>query len=316
MLARRLLVTAVFVLSAATAHAVDITTCGQIVPPGATGVLVADLTCPTPTLGCFECRPNGYGCFQTGVACTTDADCGSGDVKCATQAAIAIELKGTLDMNGHALVAPGQLAVVCRSKGPCTVTSTTGRGDISGSDGGIGMGTGKLDVSNVDIHDNLGSGIYTPLAAVRLRLSSVTANANGGIGIRSSGLKATDVTANGNGQAGIEANGKVQGSNVVTNDNAWAGLIAQRGAKLTAFTATGNGSVGPNGGAGLIVVRGAAHVSGATITGNTFDDGSGPVPLDLITVRKPKLAGTCEHSASVDAHTGDLGPTWGVCSGD
>ncbi len=317
MLARRLLATAVLVLSTATAHAVDVTTCGQIVPPGETGVLVADLICPTPTLGCFECRPNGSGCFPTGATCTTDADCGEGDVTCSRIAAVAIDLKGTLDMNGHAIVATGQFAVVCRSKGPCTVTSTTGRGDISGSDGGILMRAGKLDVSNVDVHDNVGPGIYTPILSVRMRLTNVTANANGAMGIRADSLKASDVTANGNGQAGIETAGKVLGSNVVTNDNVWAGLNAGGGAKLTTFTATGNGIAGvPNGGGGLIVGGGAVKVSGATVTGNMFDDGTGSVPLDLITVRKPKFSGTCDHSARVNRHTGDLGAPWGVCSGD
>src|SRR4029078_9121511 len=121
--------------------------------------------------------------------------------------------------------------------------------------------------------------------AVRMRLTNVTANGNGGIGIRSSGFKANDVTANGNSNAGIEAGGKLQGSNIVTNDNGWAGCLAERGAKVATFTATGNGTVGEGGG-GLIVGAGAAQVSGATITGNTFDDGTGPVPLDLISVRK------------------------------
>ncbi len=315
MLARRLFVTTVLVFSAATAHALDITTCGQVVPAGETGVLVGDLTCPTSTLGCYECRPNGH-CFPTGAACTTEADCGSGDVACSTLPAIAIDLKGTLDMNGHALVAPGQVAVVCRSKGPCTVTSTTGRGEISGSSLGILMVSGKLDVSNVDLHDNTGAGILTPLLAVRMRLTSVTANNNGGMGIRADTVKANGVTASGNGQFGIEARGKLQGSNVVTNDNGYTGCIAGRGAKLATFTATGNGTAGDNGGGGLIVGAGAAHVSGATITGNTFTDGNGSAPLDLITVRKPRFSGTCDHSASFDRKTGDLGPSWGVCSGD
>ncbi len=57
------------------------------------------------------------------------------------------------------------------------------------------------------------------------------------------------------------------------------------------------------------------QVSGATITGNVFNDhGGGSVPLDLLSIRKPKFVGTCDHSASVSRDTGDL-VAWG-CSGD
>jgi hypothetical protein len=295
--------------------ALDVTTCGQVVPTGATGVLQNDLACTTSALGCYECAKGT--CFPTGVTgCAVDADCASPNGQCAALPAVAIDTSATLDMNGHAIVAPDSSAVMCRSNGPCTVTSTSGRGDISGSGVGIVMRSGKLTVSHVDVHDN-GSGIYSPLISVRMRLTDVTANGNGGIGIRASNLQADGVTANGNGQLGIEANGKIRGTNVTTNDNAWAGTLAGKGAKLAGFTATGNGIGTDRGGAGLIVGGGAAKLTGGTITGNLFDDGSGPAPLDVLTVRKPKLAGTtCGHSARYDRKTGDLGPTWGVCAGD
>jgi hypothetical protein len=221
-------------------------------------------------------------------------------------------------MNGHAIVAPDQVAVVCRPKGPCTITSTTGRGDISGSNIGIVMREGKLAVSHVDLHDNTGGGIYTPLLAARMTLTDVTANDNGGIGIRAEDVRASGVTANGNGQSGVEALNKVRGTNVVTSDNGWAGCIAARGVKLAGFTATGNGTAGlSNTGGGIIVAGGPTQLTSATVTGNTFRDGNDPIALDLITTRKPKLtATTCDHSASIVRESNELGPPWGVCAGD
>lgn len=316
-LSRRIaIVVALVLLSSPVARAADITTCGQLVASGETGVLQADLACTTPTLGCYRC-PNG-GCFPSGVACTVDAECAPPDGHCLQLPGVAIESGGTLDMHGHAIVAPGNSAVICQAKGRCTVTSSTGRGDISGSGIGILMRAGKLTVSHVDVHGNEAGGIYSALLATKMTLTDVTADGNAGVGIRGATVRATDVTANGNGLHGIEADGKLKGTNVATNDNAGIGAYAGKGAKLTGFTATGNGTSGQrNSGAGLIVGSSAPQLSNATVTGNTYNDGSGPRALDLISPRKPKLATTtCDHSVSFDRKTGVLGETWGVCAGD
>jgi hypothetical protein len=295
---------------------VDVTTCGQLVPAGETGVLQNDLAC-SPTLGCYECRPN-MNCFPTGAACTVDADCTTPDAHCAALPAIAIDVGGTLDMNGHAVAASDGVAVLCRPKGRCTVTSTTGRGDISGSSVGILMKAGKLTASHVDVHANTGGGIYSPLLATDMALTDVTADDNGGIGIRGDSIRANDVTANGNGQHGIEANGKLRGASVVTNANDGTGIVAGKGARIDGLTSTGNGVGGsPHAGAGLIVAKGSPLLSNATVTGNTYGTNQGPVALDLITLRKPKLtASTCDHSIGFDRKTAVLGEPWGVCAGD
>ncbi len=297
-------------------RAVDITACGQIVPAHETGVLQSDLTCPTPSLGCYECV-GGNRCFPTGATCATDGDCASQHGRCLTMPAIGVDLDGTLDMNGHALVAADRIAVLCRSKGPCTVTSTVGRGSISGGSFGILMITGKLAVSNVDVHDNA-AGIYTPIFGLRATLTNVSANDNSGSGIRLRDLRATDVTANGNGGYGIELSGKLSGSNITTSSNDRGGCALGKGAKLSGLSATGNGnSTQPSTGGGITVARGTLHLSGSTVTGNHFEPGDGPQAVDVITARKPKLTGTtCDHSASIDRKTGLLGPPWGVCGAD
>lgn len=308
------MVVAVLLLPSAV-PAADITACGQLVSAGEIGVLQADLACTSPILGCYRC-PNG-GCFPTGVACTVDADCAPPDGRCSELPGVAIESGGTLDMNGHAIVAPTLVAVNCRSKGRCTVTSSTGRGDVSSSLFGILMRAGKLTVSHVDVHDN-SAGIFSPLLATKMTLTDVTADNNVYVGIRGDTVRATDVTANGNGLHGIEANGKLTGTNVVTNDNAGIGTFAGKGARLTGFTSTGNGTGGGlHSGAGLIVAASGPHLTNATVTGNAYNDGSGLRPLDLISPRNPKLATTtCDHSVSFDRKTGVLGATWGVCAGD
>ncbi len=301
------------VLTPAAGQALDITTCNQIIPANETGVLQNDLVCPFPVNGCFDCSRTP--CFPTGVACATNADCGE-DGRCAALPAIAIERKGTLDMNDHSITAPGQLAVVCRSKGPCTITSSVGRGEISGSELGVAMGAGKLAVSDVDVHDN-GAGIYSPILHVRATLTRVTANDNGA-GIRVEELRANDVTANGNDTYGIDASGKIKGVNVTANDNDWGGIVCGRGMKVSGLTATGNGNgVDSHTGAGIVVTGGPLHLADSTVTGNTWVDDEPPIPLDLITARKPKLTNTtCDHSLSIDRSAATLGPTWGVCAND
>src|SRR5262249_8504299 len=115
-----------FVLAATRAAAVDVTTCGQVIPPHEAGVLVADLDC------------SGQPARSDGVVLGTQS---------------------SLDLQGHSLVGPphdmgpgsavrcsfgaieckaGKFGPVCTGpKGRCHVYSSTGMAHISGNTMGV-----------------------------------------------------------------------------------------------------------------------------------------------------------------------------------
>jgi len=70
----------ILLLCGGRAQALDITSCGQTVPAGETGVLVGDLQCDPATRG------------------------------------VTLQYAATLDLNGHALVAPDGWAVWCNGR--------------------------------------------------------------------------------------------------------------------------------------------------------------------------------------------------------
>src|SRR5262249_25546464 len=145
-----------------------------------------------------------------------------------------------------------------------------------------------IDISDVDIHDN-GCGIFSRFPPGRIRLSNVTIRDNTHSGI----ANATSVS----------------GEDVTVTDNGDDGIAGVR-VKLERLVATGNGSTGILGGAG--VWAGAPlRLVDSTVTGNNgYKQG-----FDLISRRPPRLDNvTCGTSGRTDA--GQPMPSWSVCAND
>lgn len=178
------------------AGATDVTTCGQAVAARDTGVLVADLTCPSSAIGVFV---QDRATLDLGGHTLT-----GGGVECVSSCTI---------RNGTVTQVHPQVAVFAGT-GPIGRAKFTGENlTLQGSTAGIVSQTRKVLLTNVNASNNLGDGIQMR-AAKTVRGQNVTANANVGHGVwlgsevGSASLKITALTAIGNGQAGLINNGK------------------------------------------------------------------------------------------------------------
>jgi hypothetical protein len=310
-----LLSVAFCVLVAGPASALDITTCGQEVPPSEIGVLTTDLDC-------------------SGLTSTSG---------------VILRKGAMLDLQGHTIIGPNAFpfdhaavhcdsdttqchenpsATICRAtRVPCTVTSTSGTGVIQGI-GGI-LAERALVASNLLIQP-FSVGIIIapyPLSHGSLEATDIRIENGSTVGIfaagklvrnRMIGAKMTlaNVEVHGFGELGILAEGgSINGSSVVVTDNQEGGIFASR-VRLNGLTATGNGSAGDGGqcGAGLC----AAKIQLASA--NLHSNFQGDVPMDLLSWwRMPRLdeSSTCGYSG---VYNYDVEPsiyeTWGVCSND
>ena len=195
--------------------------------------------------------------------------------------------RAVLEMTGHAISA-SHLGIQCVGS-RCTVH---GPGAISGAVVGIWgfYPTGRVDVTDVDIHDTPSAGIQN---ARRATLTNVT--------VRRAGFGAIDPEYS----AGIYVD-RLKGTNVTTADNAGYGVLGGTTVKLTALTSTGNGNAG-------IAAQNRSLLRESTITGN---NGYG-VGIDYVAYRRPRVIDTvCGLSASPGATAEEPGPPWGVCTGD
>jgi len=278
-------------LSAGRATALDVSTCGTVVPAGNTGVLQADLDC------------TGTGFDDPAV------QLGSGAI---------------LEMNGHRIdhpEVPGDLygfGVRCPG-GKCTIQ---GPGEITGDL--VGIEGPKLVVNDLMIHDTV-----LGIAALRVTLdpdggvvavkygdllaTNVTVIANGS-GILARSVRASGITVSQSEQFGIQAK-KVRGTMITANDNGWVGIATEQ-CNVDGLTATGNGAFAALFGGGVEVYRGTARLRNATLTGNlTFVDGA-LVNGDIVAVRTPRLENVvCDHSVRI-VQLGQSAGSLGVCSGD
>lgn len=205
-MSRRLLAAAgMIVFAAATASAqVSITTCGQTVPAGETGVVEVDITCGTD-IGMFVVR---------------------------------VENGGTLDLAGHTL-AGGNAAVRCEDR-RCTVTSTVGVGTIrdTGTAGiSVPYDRGRLEVSNITL-DNNGIGVLANFSRGRVSGEQVTLTGSG-IGIQARKIQLTGLTATGNYRVTQSPKTILEDSTVTASDDT---AISGRAAVLKNSTVTGSGS--------------------------------------------------------------------------
>ena len=283
-----LVATLVVVCVASAASALDITTCGQVIPGGEAGVLQGDLDCSGQAVGTYG---------------------------------VSIERSGTLDLNGHTLVGPppqpnGQFGFAihcplapgcdpatpgCRGRGKCTVTSSAGLGSVT--QGSIVSGH-DLVASHLSIVGGF-------LAADGGRLAATDVALSGG-GIVARSIRVTDVTVDGAPDHGVRALKRVAGQHLTVTNCGGAGVAAER-VSLDDLTATGNGTDDYDGGG---VFAGSCSLRNSTVTGNVINEDGWLYSVDLFTARRPRLdATTCDRSA-VQSGTTIPTDTWDVCSLD
>jgi len=223
---------------------------------------------------CGQTVPPG----EVGVLQTDLAGCDDG---------VFLANRAVLEMAGHAISA-SHLGVQCIDE-RCAVH---GPGDISGAVVGIWgfYPTGRVDVSDVDIHD-------TPYAGIENARRGTLAN----VTVRRAGFGAIDPEYS----AGIYVD-RLKGTNVTTADNAGYGVLGGTTVKVTVLTATGNGNAG-------LAAQNHSVVRDSIITGNDgYERG-----VDLIAYRRPRVIDTtCGLSASPGPTAEEPGPGWGVCAGD
>jgi hypothetical protein len=175
------------------AYAVDIGTCGQIVFPGDTATVVADLNCSA-----------------------------------AAAAAVMLKPGSTLLLNGHA-ISGGQIGIETEpgKKGGPT-THVQGPGTIEGMTGCAIWAQNKVTVWNVDLHAN-GCGI-TAVYNYPLTLEQVSITDNAGdaityLSVLGNGrIDGDGVTITGNGGDGILTTGKVALEDALVRDNGGVGV--------------------------------------------------------------------------------------------
>ncbi|HEV7735090.1 MAG TPA: hypothetical protein VGR62_23170 [Candidatus Binatia bacterium] len=280
-------------LGVSTAHALDVTTCQQVIPAGETGTLVADLDC-------------------SGLGGTDDN-------------AVQLETRATLDLNGHTITGSPLIVTIVRAptKGNVRVI---GPGTLA--DGGAGVLSDKsariLVAGGVTI-SGCTTGIRTPRG--RVVAQDVTLTDNSGDGVMAAVLDATDVTVERSGSRGLVGTQNMRLARVVSSENGLAGLVGKRikGEDLTLddngseavfapgghvaatrLVATGNDLMG--------VLGGAIRLVDSTVTGN--GDGVG-VPIDIAASRPPKLLSTTCGSSAIDVGgLVDPNQTWHVCAND
>jgi len=285
----------VFVLVAGSvAHAVDITVCDQVVPPGQVGELRNDL------------------------------DCSSGSFAAAVHLGqIYVGQMATLRLNGHRLKGPtvgGRVVDVpgsARIEGPGEIDSATaacigvdGRSlfmdggetgiDIHDCNSGISVEGGKASLKNVTVRDNVGVGAY----AFTLKARSVTATGNLQ-GLNASTLNGVGVTASGNALFGVGGNSRVILHGATIDANGRFGIDALSGnVTVQNVVVTNSGEVG-------ILALGKIVLKGSSVTGTGPGTGAFPPNTDLYSrYKKPTLVqSTCGRSEG-------LSGTWGVCTND
>ncbi len=212
---------------------------------------------------------------------------------------ISLEDRSRLDLNGHVV--------------ECFITThTTERRDVKikgpGTirNAGIGLGPGKVLISNLTIQDaptwsirGAWSAFEEPTTVIAKR---VTCTGPAMSHISSSMIRAINVTVSGASGNGIEG-GTVSGSHIQANDNGYSGIFSSAGKmRLTHVTATGNGC------GGVFGFEVALRVG--QVTGNAVGD---PTCADIYSGAQPMLTRvTC----GISSDTNFPSNTWGLCALD
>jgi hypothetical protein len=174
------------------AGGVEITACGQVVGPGETGQLRADLECA---------RRFPFG-SSTGVQ---------------------LERGATLDMNGFTIRGDGTgVGVACSGTGERPTCHVNGPGAITGFWAGMNGGGCRFVVRGVTLWGST-HGIFGPLACV-LETADVHIIDNAGDGIWVTRLRARNLTVSGNGGRGVVAT-RLYVRGLTATDNAGEGVL-------------------------------------------------------------------------------------------
>jgi hypothetical protein len=174
------------VAAGASAQPVSITTCGQTIGAGQSGVVDADLTCPT-----------GVGTFV-----------------------VAVDNGGSLDLAGHTL-SGARVGVRCERR--CTISSTGNAGTIMDSEPGIGAGIaavsdgGRLTLSNL-VLDNHTIALLTDFDTGKVYGTDLVLTYNG-IGMQARKIRVTNLTASANYTVAQSRKTTIEDSTVVASGN-------------------------------------------------------------------------------------------------
>jgi hypothetical protein len=185
------------------AHALDITSCGTIVPPRTTGTLQSDLSCPAE--------------------------------------GVTLEKHATLELNGHAITAAGSCIDASAGgtvHGPGQLNQC-GTGILSSGTHTIRISDVTISGSVGDGLEFQGVGVWALQA--RVEATNVTSNDNGNSGMMVRVLKATQVTASGNKHYGITED-RGTGQDITLDGNGNVGIVYGNRGSFVALVATSNGS--------------------------------------------------------------------------
>ncbi len=276
------------------ARAMDITECGQLVPPGETGVLQADLDC--------EASPGPSRCLSDlEITCSSASDCPLGACRPASGVNLGDFPLGSrvqLELNGHS-IRGARLGIVCYVR-RCTIL---GPGEVSGTGDAIRAFRGHLTVENVvlsESRDGIRAGPRT-----RVQLTDVLLRDNTFVGASVRNLRATNVSAIRN-RYGIDAR-RIEGTNITVENNevGLGGAHWLRRATIDGLEATNNS----------IAVRGAR-----VRLQNSLLENNG---VDLSTRRRPRLVNTtcstsevCKRVRPRSNECTPTGESWQVCTND
>jgi len=261
------------------AHGLDVTSCGQVVPEGETGVLQTDLDC--------SADPPSFH--------------------------VTLRNRATLALNGHSIKgSPGSEIVACNIAARCTVV---GPGTLSGGFCGI-CAARSLTVQQVSIHDS-GYGVAAgSVGALRISDVSVDNIAPEGVGISGGRIEATNVSATNCASNGIEAFRALRGFSLVASNNGGTGVRASRSYVIDGLVANNNGQTPQRDGAGLLALR-RGRLSNAILTGNSYSSPfTAPVAVDIFARRAVDATNVaCDHSLRFIT-LDEAGSPWGYCAGD
>jgi len=304
------------------AWAVDVTTCGQTIPPNEVGVLVADLDCSQHPVGVR---------LQRGATLELNGHTiAGGELTFATVAGVASESPtnpvgrgrgrftivgpGTLTgTNLPPFVSGGTLACVLLNGGRAVIRGGSGTVEIGGCgygvhgrrmftsagefDPGAASTKGRVELDHVLTHDNIEAGV----AVARILASSVTASDNFRLGMAASRrMELSDVTANDNGNIGLFGGRRMSGTNVTVLRNGANGVdtCGFGDMELANLVAHENGVFGAC----------ANHLS---LTDSIVTDN---VAGDISCKFQPTLINTTCGTSHPSGGSGP--PTWGVCTND
>lgn len=202
-----LLIVLLMLSAPSVAGAFDVTACGQTIPVGTVGRLVADLTC--------------------------DPGVGIGP------AAVLLSPGSTLDLAGYTLN-PGSMNTGVRNARPTGArVRVIGPGVITGGAHGIEIvGSPQLRLTNLTIADNA-----VGVVGRRVAITNVTMTGNTVSALQGSVVDADGLVVDANPGQGIGA-GRIHGRDVTVRDNGTWGIYASDRAVFESLTASGNGLVG------------------------------------------------------------------------